>query len=147
MSIKSMTMVHEGRLFRYGGGSFIAVWNKAPIVGASFPVPDDMIALPASLNKARATADDLKRLILAYVPLALEPNWQEIEARFLPHAFLNEGITHIRRNNERQRILEVTARHSTVKIELTKMILVTTEGEETPWLIGVRTAVAVDVPR
>lgn len=52
-----------GRVFRWGGGSFIAVWNNCDGEGY---VPDDMIQLPESLVQSRVTAEDLTVLVEKY---------------------------------------------------------------------------------
>jgi hypothetical protein len=57
--MKTMTIVVGGEVFRWAGGSFVAVWASDR---ADEHVPDDMIKLPGSLNKSRTGREDIARL-------------------------------------------------------------------------------------
>lgn len=57
--MQTMTIVRKGHVFRWAGGSFVPVWKEAR---ADEHVPDDMIELPDSLTKARATREDIERI-------------------------------------------------------------------------------------
>ena len=58
----TLTIEADGRVFRWAGGSFIAVW-RAERSGEA--VPDDMISLPESLNRSKATQDDFRQIVEA----------------------------------------------------------------------------------
>lgn len=58
-----MMIVCEGHVFRWRGGTFIAVWRSER---ADMQIPDDMIELPASLNRSKATRDDIERIARNY---------------------------------------------------------------------------------
>lgn len=61
--MKTMTVIHAGKVFRWRGGSFISVWDQAR---CDEHVPDDMIDLPDSVNRAHATRDDIERIAQRY---------------------------------------------------------------------------------
>jgi hypothetical protein len=58
-----MTIVHDGYVYRWAAGSFIAAWRADR---ADEHVPDDMIELPQSLNRSRATRYDISRIVAAH---------------------------------------------------------------------------------
>lgn len=62
-----MTIIEGDYLFRWAGGTFIAVWSAQR---ADEHVPDDMISLPDSLNRAKVGREDIERLALSYVDRA-----------------------------------------------------------------------------
>lgn len=55
----TMTINLPGYSCRWAGGSFIAVWRMERV---GEHVPDLMISLPDSLNRSRATRDDIERI-------------------------------------------------------------------------------------
>lgn len=52
-------------MFRWRGGAFVAVWKVENI---AMLVPDDMITVPESINRARAGMSDLIRMAEDYRP-------------------------------------------------------------------------------
>lgn len=57
--MKTMTIAEGGWVFRWSGGSFMPVWSADRV---DEHVPDDMIELPESINKSRATREDMETL-------------------------------------------------------------------------------------
>lgn len=60
-----MMMIRPGWVFRWSGGSFIAAWADRR---ADEHVPDDMIQLPDSINRSRATREDIESIIERWLP-------------------------------------------------------------------------------
>lgn len=72
--MKTMTINHAGHVFRWRGGSFIAMWKQST---AHLHCPDDMIKLPASLNRSQATLQDIKTIVHRHMePGTGEPKWK-----------------------------------------------------------------------
>ena len=61
--MKTMTLLVAGHIVRWSGGAFIAAWTPERI---DEHVPDDMIPLPSSVVRSRATADDITRIANGY---------------------------------------------------------------------------------
>lgn len=61
--MKTMTIVRREQVFRWAGGSFITVHAA---VRADEHVPDDMIEIPESLNKSKATRKDIESIVSRY---------------------------------------------------------------------------------
>lgn len=61
--MSTMTIFNDGYIFRWAGGSFISVWQQSR---ADERVPDDMIELPASLNRSKATRTDIECIVSEY---------------------------------------------------------------------------------
>lgn len=59
-----MTIVKPGWVFKWAGGSFVPGWKADR---ADEHVPDDMIEVPESLNKSRATREDIESLVDRYL--------------------------------------------------------------------------------
>lgn len=64
--MRTTTIQLEGHIFRWRGGSFVAVWEEA---NRARLVPDYMLDLPASLNRSKATRADIERVAREFVGL------------------------------------------------------------------------------
>jgi hypothetical protein len=62
--MKTMTIIKNGWVFRWSGGSFMPVWRSER---ADEHVPDDMIELPESINKSKATREDIEAIARRYL--------------------------------------------------------------------------------
>ncbi len=58
--MKTMSVVRDGCVFRWRGGSFIAAWAQTR---ADEQVPDSMIDVPESYNRSKMTRDDVEKVV------------------------------------------------------------------------------------
>lgn len=71
MKSKSILVPTDHFVFRYGGGSFIAVWR---VSRANEHVPDDMIPVPESLKKSHIVIRDIENVAKEYTASCIFPS-------------------------------------------------------------------------
>jgi hypothetical protein len=62
--MRMLTISIAGHVFRWSGGSFITVQTVSRMYAR---VPDDMIPLPESINRSKATEEDIRSICQRYI--------------------------------------------------------------------------------